>query len=386
MAQRVLFSRINIFDLIERRKRELRDDISGCPTDLLEDATLAERLAAKYEIDVPTLDEPNKYATHRETTVDARRYPNRAVFDRSRPVPIPATEVIIHVPFQGDPTLFDVRPSSFTTIFPAGDVDAKSRELILIYNVIEGIDVTVQLQRELGEVKRYLEWLRPSAEQLKPELRRLADSLISTRKQRLAANQAALTNLGIPIRSARIEARGSADSEAENPQQTPEHWDIFISHASEDKDEIARPLAEALRARGLSVWYDEFSLRLGDSLRRSIDQGLAHSDYGVVILSPHFFEKHWPQQELNGLTTREVDGRKVIIPIWHRLGFAEVREQSPTLADRFAAITNSGLEAVVEKILDAISVTRRQNEPTKPASPPSKGRVVRRRRPYSSRH
>ncbi|PYU30367.1 MAG: hypothetical protein DMG31_14095 [Acidobacteria bacterium] len=293
---------------------------------------------------------------------------------------------MIHVPFQGDPTLFDVRPSSFTTIFPAGDVDAKSRELILIYNVIEGIDVTVQLQRELGEVKRYLEWLRPSAEQLKPELRRLADSLISTRKQRLAANQAALTNLGIPIRSARIEARGSADSEAENPQQTPEHWDIFISHASEDKDEIARPLAEALRARGLSVWYDEFSLRLGDSLRRSIDQGLAHSDYGVVILSPHFFEKHWPQQELNGLTTREVDGRKVIIPIWHRLGFAEVREQSPTLADRFAAITNSGLEAVVEKILDAISVTRRQNEPTKPASPPSKGRVVRRRRPYSSRH
>ncbi len=38
-------------------------------------------------------------------------------------------------------------------------------------------------------------------------------------------------------------------------------YDVFISHASEDKEEVARPLAEVLRRNGLSVWYDEFELK-----------------------------------------------------------------------------------------------------------------------------
>ncbi len=50
-------------------------------------------------------------------------------------------------------------------------------------------------------------------------------------------------------------------------------WDVFIRHASEDKDAIARPLAEALEKDDLNVWYDDFTLTLGDSLRCSIDRG-----------------------------------------------------------------------------------------------------------------
>jgi len=69
--------------------------------------------------------------------------------------------------------------------------------------------------------------------------------------------------------------------------------DVFICHASEDKDAIARPLAEALRERGHVVWFDEFELEIGDSLRQEIDRGLARSRFGVVILSPSFFEKKW---------------------------------------------------------------------------------------------
>jgi hypothetical protein len=133
------------------------------------------------------------------------------------------------------------------------------------------------------------------------------------------------------------------------------NWDVFISHASEDRDEIARPLAEALRARGLAVCYDELSLKLGDSLRQSIDKGLAYSRFGIVIISRHFFEKHWPQQELNGLASKEVHGQKVIIPVWHKIGFDEVRQQSPTLANRLAVRTDVALEKVVEKVLEAIS-------------------------------
>jgi len=65
--------------------------------------------------------------------------------------------------------------------------------------------------------------------------------------------------------------------------------DVFVSHAWEDKEEIAGPLAETLRRKGLRVWYDEFTLTVGDSLCRSIDRGLAQSRYGIIILSPHFF-------------------------------------------------------------------------------------------------
>jgi hypothetical protein len=127
-------------------------------------------------------------------------------------------------------------------------------------------------------------------------------------------------------------------------------WDIFISHASEDKEQVAKPLAEELQKRGLRVWYDEFSLSLGDSLRRSIDEGLAQSRFGVVVLSRGFFAKEWPQRELDGLTSREVVGGKVILPIWHGVSHADVVTYSPTLADRLAMVSERGIPALADAI------------------------------------
>jgi TIR domain len=106
--------------------------------------------------------------------------------------------------------------------------------------------------------------------------------------------------------------------------------DVFISHASEDKHAIARPLAQQLTARGLSVWFDEYELMPGDSLRGKIGEGLRHSHCGVVILSPSFFAKRWPQWELDGLTARQLAGElNIIVPVWHEVGLAEVRSYSP---------------------------------------------------------
>ena len=97
--------------------------------------------------------------------------------------------------------------------------------------------------------------------------------------------------------------------------------DVFICHASEDKDEFVRPLAEALRAHHLDVWYDEFALDVGDSLREAIDRGLAASRYGIVVLSRNFFRKPWPRRELNGLVAREMaEDRGMILPIWPPCG------------------------------------------------------------------
>lgn len=82
--------------------------------------------------------------------------------------------------------------------------------------------------------------------------------------------------------------------------RTGDAYDVFLSHASEDKAEVVVPLAEALAARGVRVWLDRQQLTLGDSLSRRIDEGLTQSRFGVVVLSPSFFAKEWPQRELDG--------------------------------------------------------------------------------------
>lgn len=116
-------------------------------------------------------------------------------------------------------------------------------------------------------------------------------------------------------------------------------FDVFISHASEDKDDVVRPLAQALRDEGLEVWYDEFELKIGDSLRRKIDSGIARSRFGIVVLSPPFFAKGWPQYELDGLVTMAVGGNQVLLPLWHGVSKDEVVRQSPSLADKVALRT-----------------------------------------------
>jgi len=116
-------------------------------------------------------------------------------------------------------------------------------------------------------------------------------------------------------------------------------YDVFISHASEDKDEIVRPLAVKLQSMGLKVWYDEFELRIGDSLRRKIDKGLANSRFGIVVLSTAFISKGWTNYELDGIVTKVISGQQVILPIWHNITKQQVIDYSPSLADKLARNT-----------------------------------------------
>ena len=130
-------------------------------------------------------------------------------------------------------------------------------------------------------------------------------------------------------------------------------FDVFISHAGEDKEEVVRPLAQALGARGVSVWFDELVLKIGDSLRRTIDLGLMRSRFGVVVLSPAFFGKGWPNYELDGLVTREVAGsQQIILPIWHNVTHDDVMKYSPSLAGRLARSTS---DRSIDEIADEIA-------------------------------
>jgi len=132
-------------------------------------------------------------------------------------------------------------------------------------------------------------------------------------------------------------------------------YDLFISHASEDKEDFVRPLAETLQELGVKVWYDEFSLKVGDSLRRKIDSGLKNSRYGTVVLSEAFIKKEWTQYELDGLVAREMNGHKMILPIWHKISKTEVINYSPNLADKVALNTSiNTIEEIAHQLADVI--------------------------------
>lgn len=130
------------------------------------------------------------------------------------------------------------------------------------------------------------------------------------------------------------------------PVRPPTH-DVFLSHASEDKDALARPLKESLESRGLSVWFDEIKIKVGQSIRQEIEKGIATARFGVVIVSPDFFKKQWTRAELDGLFARKMEsGQSMILPIWHHVSKDEVLAQSPLLAGVLAL--NSSLMTVDE--------------------------------------
>ncbi|HEX8248616.1 MAG TPA: toll/interleukin-1 receptor domain-containing protein [Pyrinomonadaceae bacterium] len=131
-------------------------------------------------------------------------------------------------------------------------------------------------------------------------------------------------------------------------------YDVFISHAHEDKDTVARPLTARLRELGVKVWLDEFELKLGDSIRRNIERGLSQSKFGIVILSKNFFRKEWTKRELDVLILKEETAQKVILPIWHNITKEEVSKFSLLLADKLAISTEKGIEYIAQKILSEV--------------------------------
>jgi hypothetical protein len=129
-------------------------------------------------------------------------------------------------------------------------------------------------------------------------------------------------------------------------------WDAFVFHVAEDKESFVRDLVEALVANELQVRY--VSLKPGDSLSISIEKGLSSCNHVVVVLSPAFFSRDWPQKELDALVRSETKEQKAILPIWHNIGRDEIAGYSLLLADKAAVKSSDGLESIVNKLLDLV--------------------------------
>jgi len=125
----------------------------------------------------------------------------------------------------------------------------------------------------------------------------------------------------------------------------------FISHDSKDKELIAKRIAKGLASRLCPVWYDEYSLKIGDSLRESIEKGIKEARKCIVIITPHFLNNlGWSKKEFSSIFTRElVNNEKVILPIWHGVTPKDVYEYSPSLADTFALTWPSKVDKSVKE-------------------------------------
>ena len=132
-------------------------------------------------------------------------------------------------------------------------------------------------------------------------------------------------------------------------------YDVFLSHASEDKDEVARPLAEMLQKRGLKVWYDETELKIGDNLVGKINAGIRDSRFGILVLSNSFFNKRWTKHELNILENLMVTDNHVLFPILHNITIKEIRNHRASLANIFArSTTTHTIEEIADEIYEVI--------------------------------
>jgi hypothetical protein len=133
-----------------------------------------------------------------------------------------------------------------------------------------------------------------------------------------------------------------------------ERFDIFICHASEDKESIARPLTKLLYQSGYNVFLDELVIKMGDSISDRINKALWEANYCVVIISEALFSKPWAITELQSIINMNISKNKRILPIWHKISHTDVVRNTPLLSDVRAASSSDGIPSLVYQIKDAI--------------------------------
>jgi len=201
-ASRPLFSKMDIFSVQQLQQEKAKEAVRKLPQQRLneDEGTLAAEIVNALTMEVPVLDESGIYQSDRQVELDAKGLRNRIVFNRSRPVPVDATEITIHVPFKGDPNLFDVRPSQYSGNPPFAEIDGRNAEILLTYRTVDAsFNIRAQYEKTLQEIKQYLEWLRPAATQV-DGLKQTVLAGIAKRKQAAEVHSKVVDSLGLPKR------------------------------------------------------------------------------------------------------------------------------------------------------------------------------------------
>lgn len=126
----------------------------------------------------------------------------------------------------------------------------------------------------------------------------------------------------------------------------------FISHDSRDKTTVAEPIAIGLQKLMCPVWYDQYALKVGDSLRESIERGIKQANTCILVLSKNFLSNDgWTKAEFDSIYTKEIiEKNRVMLPVWVGVTKKEVYDYSPRLADRVGVNVDLGMEEVIRRL------------------------------------
>lgn len=247
-------------------------------------------------------------------------------------------------------------PSSARSYLSTADREAKNVEAAQERAAKYGTDIS----RKMSDLTNAQERVFDGEEKQRKDQAAVHDrqrkSDEEARRKLQAANSALakdLANLKAQLTAA-IEHQAEATQPfvVENAEGQATPYDFFISHASADKEDFVDGLVSRAQDAGLNVWYDSSALIWGDSIRQKIDDGLRRSYFGVVVLSPHFFERPWTQYELDAIVQRDLSGSGRLLPIWHRLSQDDVVKSAPSLAGRLALPTSTySTEQIVSELL-----------------------------------
>jgi len=366
VVSKALFSKYDVYNVIESQKQRLKDAYLRLPEDQAMDEGTIQRIKAEYMLDVPVLKMDEMYCVESKTKIDVSRNPNR-IFFGTGPVMEDATELIVHIPFDGDPGVFNIAPSAYNSRIAQGEV--KGNEVLLRIIVSDGnYDVQGHIDREVAQINWVLTHLREKHEYASQELEGVLRQAIAARKKSIESRGNIVGNLKIPLRSSAPPRTPTSPPAIQKKVPKPaeptiamsaHRWEVFISHASEDKPYV-EPLAKALEAAGVSVWYDKTSVEWGADIRASIDNGLLNCDYGVVVFSKAFLgKKKWTEYEISALFGLETVDKKRILPIWHEITYEDVLKYSPALAQRRAkSSADDSNDEIVNSVLSMLGRPR----------------------------
>jgi hypothetical protein len=335
-----LFARIDFHSVLEHYKGTLVEAYEQLSDDEAVDAQVQANLKRQFLLDVPVLRPQGEiWAEESIAKVDVSRLPNRMPSFDGRPIYEDVAQFTVHVPFDGDPDVFGIAPSVYSQSPAAGQI--VGHEILLTFlMVMPGLDLQGNIDRTILQINSTLAHLREQMVVFQQGLDVALAQAVMVRKQRIQMRSSAVHNLRIPVRAAPprmppapAAARKAAVTKTEQASK-PQTWDVFISHASEDKayvDELQRTLVAA----GIQVWVDKGVLRWGDRLRSRIDDGLKRSQFVIVVLSQAFLAiKKWTEYELDSAFALETVNEKRILPLWHGITHEELKQYSPGLSDR----------------------------------------------------
>lgn len=361
-----VFAEIDAGQVFNAQLQRAKSEVESLDEKLLsqvEDESYALRILSQVRIDPLRFRFDDAHISTHERMIPAEHHPGDRFFLQAGESYL--RQIIrYHLPFDGDPGLLRCIPNP--RIMWTIDVDVNGDEIV--FDIVnwggDPDDVKRDAEQVFGSLRQQHDHLSKQVDAFNTSAQTQIVGMLSSRREKLKKDSDFVAALGLPVKQPDT-SQSTSPARARRPTQrasstTPERsstesWDIFISHASEEKEAFVRDLANALAAGGLKVWYDEFTLTLGDSLRRSIDQGLANSRFGIVVLSQSFFSKEWPQRELDGLVAKEISSGKLILLIWHNVSKEDVAAFSPILADRVAVSSDKGMEQIVKEILAAIN-------------------------------